>query len=202
MPRPASAPAIATEALVDVAVRILGDYGLADLSMRRVAKELGVQPSALYWHVTDKQSLLALVADRLLRSAPAPALTGDVRADVRSRAVQLHRMLLGVRDGAELVASVVALGTGGWRLRSLVGEAVTGAGDPWGPNDDGSLALTGEQAVLVDAVVALLLGSALVDQQRRQAEHLGVTVPDGTRDELVSGFPAMLELLLRQADEV
>ena len=48
--------------MVDAAVGILQDFGMGDLYMRRVAAVLGVQASALYWHVPDKQSLLARVA--------------------------------------------------------------------------------------------------------------------------------------------
>ena len=54
--------------VVDVALRLLNERGLPDLSMRRVAAALEVQPSALYWHVSSKQHLLGLVADRILDS--------------------------------------------------------------------------------------------------------------------------------------
>jgi AcrR family transcriptional regulator len=37
--------------IVDAAMDILRNYGLGDLSMRRLARDLGVQPGALYWHV-------------------------------------------------------------------------------------------------------------------------------------------------------
>ncbi|WP_017792611.1 TetR/AcrR family transcriptional regulator [Leucobacter salsicius] len=62
--------------LVDVvaaALRVLGAQGLEGCSMRRVAAELGVQPSALYHHVPDKQSLLALMADDIVAGVGARA---------------------------------------------------------------------------------------------------------------------------------
>ena len=49
---------LSRERIVDAAFSVLRDYGLADLSMRRLAKELGVQAGALYWHVPSKQDLL------------------------------------------------------------------------------------------------------------------------------------------------
>ena len=55
--------ALSRDQVVDTAVEILRRYGLADLSMRRLARELGVAPGALYWHVTSKQELLVEVAD-------------------------------------------------------------------------------------------------------------------------------------------
>jgi TetR/AcrR family tetracycline transcriptional repressor len=51
----------------DTALAILTRFGLADLSMRRLARELDVQVGALYWHVKSKQELLVGVAARLLR---------------------------------------------------------------------------------------------------------------------------------------
>ncbi|MBD4209720.1 TetR family transcriptional regulator, partial [Xanthomonas citri pv. citri] len=59
MTPPAPRPRLTAQDVVDAAVGILQDFGMGDLSMRRVAAVLGVQASALYWHVPDKQSLLA-----------------------------------------------------------------------------------------------------------------------------------------------
>ena len=55
------------------ALRVLDDHGLADLTMRRLGTELGVQPSALYHHFANKQALLAAVADEILVPGRASA---------------------------------------------------------------------------------------------------------------------------------
>ncbi len=52
--------------VVEAATALLDDYGIADLSMRRLARELEVSPGALYWHFASKQQLLGAVADRIL----------------------------------------------------------------------------------------------------------------------------------------
>ncbi|MCB1743059.1 MAG: helix-turn-helix transcriptional regulator, partial [Gammaproteobacteria bacterium] len=44
--------------VVEAATALLDDYGIADLSMRRLARELAVSPGALYWHFANKQQLL------------------------------------------------------------------------------------------------------------------------------------------------
>ena len=69
------------EDLVAVALRLLDAHGLADVSMRRVAGELDLQPSALYHHVASKQALLGAVADEVLRRGARPrgAVTWDER---------------------------------------------------------------------------------------------------------------------------
>ena len=75
--------------VVDKATQLLDDYGIADLTMRRLARELNVTPGALYWHFADKQELLGAVADRILR----PVSTAG-RRDVRGRE-RIRRDLLG-----------------------------------------------------------------------------------------------------------
>jgi TetR/AcrR family tetracycline transcriptional repressor len=54
--------------VVEAATTLLDNYGIADLTMRRLARELNVSPGALYWHFANKQQLLGAVADRILLS--------------------------------------------------------------------------------------------------------------------------------------
>ncbi len=57
---------LTTQAVVDTARRIVQDSGLPALSLRAVARELGVVPNALYAHVKSKDDLLDLVLDDVL----------------------------------------------------------------------------------------------------------------------------------------
>ena len=54
---------LTTHDIVAAGLEILDNYGLEDLSMRRLAQLLDVKASALYWHVANKQTLLAAMAD-------------------------------------------------------------------------------------------------------------------------------------------
>jgi TetR/AcrR family tetracycline transcriptional repressor len=58
--------AVSQEAIVDTGLRLLDDHGLAGVSLRRIARELGVQAPTLYWHVGSKRQLLDLMAERLI----------------------------------------------------------------------------------------------------------------------------------------
>ena len=58
--------------VIDAATAILDNFGMADLTMRRLARELAVSPGALYWHFANKQELLGAVADRILQPALEP----------------------------------------------------------------------------------------------------------------------------------
>ena len=93
---------LSRERITGAALGILREYGLADVSMRRVATTLGVAPGALYWHVANKQELIATVAEAIVQ----PLLDGPV-PDPAALSRQLRELMLGVRDGAEVVVAAV-----------------------------------------------------------------------------------------------
>jgi TetR/AcrR family tetracycline transcriptional repressor len=94
--------------VVDAATAILDNYGIADLTMRRLARELDVSPGALYWHFANKQQLLGAVADRILQDVD------DAHVAWRARIIGicewLRDALLSHTDGAELVSASFAAG--------------------------------------------------------------------------------------------
>jgi AcrR family transcriptional regulator len=73
------------EEILDAALAIADERGLAGVSMRAVAQAVGVTPMALYPHVKDKAGLLDAMLGRLLSTVTraAPQLAGD--ADWRTR---------------------------------------------------------------------------------------------------------------------
>jgi AcrR family transcriptional regulator len=63
---------ISRDAIVTAAVRLLDREGLAALSMRRLAEELGTGAASLYWHVGSKDGLLDLVLDHVIGEGQVP----------------------------------------------------------------------------------------------------------------------------------
>jgi AcrR family transcriptional regulator len=63
---------ISREAIVTAAVDLLDREGLAALSMRRLAEELGTGAATLYWHVGSKDGLLDLVLDHVIGEQQIP----------------------------------------------------------------------------------------------------------------------------------
>ena len=156
------------EDVVETALGILDEFGLADLSMRRLAGVLEVQPSALYWHVPNKQTLLALVADQIIDRAATVdhAVTGGWKAITLAESIAIRDALLAFRDGAEVVSSTLALGLGadGALARIRVGiDAVC---------PDVEMARIASESILF-----LILGQVWHEQQRMQADSLGVVAP-------------------------
>lgn len=149
--------ALSHDQVIDAAAGLLRKHGLADLTMRRLARELEVQPGALYWHVDNKQTLLVRVAERMLAdvttAAGAEPLTG-----IRQLARGIRAAVLPVPDGSDVVALSYALDSGSIpvfvRLRHLVGSLCD------------SPAAT---AAATDLVVHHVLGSTGAQQNRRAA---------------------------------
>jgi len=96
--------------LVAKATELLDSYGIADLTMRRLARELDVTPGALYWHFANKQQLLGAVADEILTPACAPPRHSDWPDRIAEVCARLRNALLSHTDGAELVSASFAAG--------------------------------------------------------------------------------------------
>ena len=112
------------------AVEVLDDYGLASLTMRRLGSELGVQPSALYHHFLNKQTLLAAVADEILVRGRRPRTASSWDAQVAEVCTELRDAMLAYRDGADVVATVYAFGLGASGPGDELEEVLSGAGFP------------------------------------------------------------------------
>lgn len=164
--------ALTAERIVDAACSILDAYGLADLTMRRVAEVLGVKAGALYWHFPNKQTLLAAVADDILgdtRHTGNPPVTYGLQ----EWASNLRDCLLAHRDAAELVASTGAMGLG--RVDPAKHARATlragGAGDE-------------EAEAMAQAFLHFVLGHVMEEQTQAQLAALGVVAGfDGARSQ-------------------
>jgi AcrR family transcriptional regulator len=163
--------------VAEAALRILDELGLPDLTMRRLGAALDVQPSALYWHFPNKQTLLAELADRIVaQHAPVVDPDADWVARTRAESAGLRDALLAYRDGAEVVSSTFALGLGASApLKRLTGAIAAG----------GFEEETAHRAAT--ALLHFVLGHVSHEQQRLQYDSLGVLADGATPDALDAG---------------
>jgi TetR/AcrR family tetracycline transcriptional repressor len=165
--------------VAETALRILDDYGLPDLTMRRVAAALDVQPSALYWHFPNKQSLLAELADRIVARGVTAHAAADWAGGLRAESAALRDALLAYRDGAEVVASTYALGLGDAAAQHRLAAAAASGGFD---------AETSERAAT--ALLHFVLGHVSHEQQRMQFDSIGVLATGEAADPLDSADSA------------
>lgn len=148
--------------VVDGALAILDQYGLADLTMRRLAGALRVQPGALYWHFPNKQALLGAVADRILAPMEHPVRAGDWSGALAELAHRLRDCLLTYRDGAELVSATYASRLTTSKDRERLAAAVIRAGIP-----------RAEAELAAYTLLYYVLGHTVDEQSRIQMDSAG-----------------------------
>lgn len=81
-----------TDRIGAAALAVADEHGAPGCTMRAVADALGVTPMALYHHVDDKESLVALLVDRVIAERPLPASTGVWRDDLFAMAQWMRRI--------------------------------------------------------------------------------------------------------------
>lgn len=154
--------------VVDKATQLLDDYGIADLTMRRLARELNVTPGALYWHFADKQELLGAVADRILQPASVAVEETPWADRVLVVCSALRNALLSSTDGAELVSASFAAGKSA--TMSTILERLTSAASDAGVG-------TGNADLAARTAVYYVLGFTADEQSRLQWDAAGA-LPD------------------------
>jgi len=90
--------------IVQAALRVMDAEGLEAVSMRRVAREVGVEAMSLYHHVADKEDLLQGVCDRIMASFVFPASGGSWAERMKAGAREWRRLLQAHPDIMRLFA--------------------------------------------------------------------------------------------------
>lgn len=160
------------ESIIGAALSLLDSYGLGDVTMRRVASSLGVAPGALYWHIANKQALIAALAEEIISP-----VSGESLEDI---SLNLRDLLLARRDGAEVVIAGLSLPQApAWdRLLTVFSAAATRST----PATDSA-----HRAAALSAI-HLVLGATLMEQSQRQlAETTGESPVTDYRADLIRG---------------
>lgn len=82
------------ESVIAAAVRLADEHGLEALSMRRLARTLGVQAMSLYHHVAGREALLDGMVDAVFAEIDLPEAGAPWKAAMRERARSARGALL------------------------------------------------------------------------------------------------------------
>jgi AcrR family transcriptional regulator len=91
-PQPGPRAPLTRDRVLSAAVALADRDGVGSLSMRRLARELGVEAMSLYHHVPGKQALLDGMVDLVFGEIELPS-GDDWRAAMRRRAVSARQVL-------------------------------------------------------------------------------------------------------------
>ncbi len=93
------------ERVLRAAIALADERGAQELTMRKLAQELGVEAMSLYNHVANKDDLLDGMVDLIFSEIEAPSPGGDWKAELRKRAISTrealnrHRWAIGAMEG-------------------------------------------------------------------------------------------------------
>jgi len=96
---------LSRERVLHAAIALADERGAQELTMRKLAKELGVEAMSLYNHVANKTALLDGMVDIVFSEIDPPTAGGDWKAELRKRAVSTrtalnrHRWAIGEMEG-------------------------------------------------------------------------------------------------------
>jgi hypothetical protein len=110
-----SAPVNRERALA-VALAVADDEGLEAVSMRRLARELGVEAASLYHHVTNKSEILDGLVDVVAAEIEPPGPSADWRTAIGERASTTREVLRRHPWAVSLMASRTTPGPATLRL--------------------------------------------------------------------------------------
>lgn len=178
-PTPRRRSGVTRERVIDEALAIVERDGVEQLSMRKLAAQLGVVPTSIYWHVGGREQLLDAVVERYSERLVATAVRGRTpAARIMSVARQIRDM---ARDHANLTAVALERGLSpalALPLQVALAREVTAAG------------LRGRRAARATRSILYVVGGFVVLEPcmppaipaQRRSEELWHDVDDPTLD--------------------
>ena len=154
---------------------LLDGEGAEGLTMRRLARDLDVTATALYWHVTTKEDVLDLAVDEIFGDVDLPGPTDDWRADLLELVRGWRAAMLGHPWAAQLVGRPM-LGPNVLSRTEFLQAALTRGG-----LDDGA------REVATHLVANFVIGAAVTTATWRQAS----TPPGLARRHITDAYPTL-----------
>ena len=110
--------------MLEAAIAFADEHGIEALSMRRLAKELGVEAMSLYNHVANKDEILDGIVDVVTAEIDLPSSGVDWKTAIRQNTISARDVFLRHRWASNLFLSrqgggPARLRLADWQLRTL-----------------------------------------------------------------------------------
>jgi AcrR family transcriptional regulator len=143
--KPQERTPLSRERVLRGAVAVADAGGIASLTIRSLAQELGVKPMSVYHHVANKDEILDGIVDLVFGEIELPSADGDWRTEMRRRANSARRVLRGHPWAIGLLESRTSPGPATLRHHDAVIGALRGGGF--------SVEMTAHAYALIDSYV-------------------------------------------------
>jgi AcrR family transcriptional regulator len=111
---------LSRERVLSAAIHLADEAGVESLTMRKLAKELGVEAMSLYNHVANKGDLLDGIVEIVFTEIELPQAGADWRAAMRERAISTRQALSRHGWAVGLMESRMTPGPANVRLHDAV----------------------------------------------------------------------------------
>jgi len=138
-------PRLTRERVIQAALAVADSGGLGSLTIRTLAKELGAKPMSVYYHVANKDEILAALVDIVFGEIQLPVPGRDWRSEMRKRACSAREVLARHRWAIGLLESRTDPGPANLRHHDTVIATLQAAGF--------SAELTAHAYALIDSYV-------------------------------------------------
>ncbi|WP_406861908.1 TetR/AcrR family transcriptional regulator [Streptomyces sp. HUAS MG47] len=162
--------------IVAASVRMLDEEGLAKLSMRKLATELGVTAMSLYWYVDTKDDIIEYALDTCYGEIDLAAVdaAGDWRQRIRTLALAYRRMLVRHPWMSPCAGQYLNIGPHAIAVGSEIQAAIRDTGLP-----------IGRQPSAMSAVFQFVYGYGTIEAQfGRSAADAGMSQDDFYTDSI------------------
>jgi AcrR family transcriptional regulator len=100
---------LSRERVLEAAIRLADEGGIESLTMRRLARELGVEAMSLYNYVANKGDLVDAMVDLVVSDIELPSTSDAWDVAIRECAISAHEVLLRHPWSCSLVMSTTSL---------------------------------------------------------------------------------------------
>lgn len=146
--------------IIEAARSMIEREGVEELSMRKVAAEVGLAPTAIYWHLGGRDELLNAVLDAMVADLPPIEVTGATARDRISALVRgARRDFLASIHTLKLANEVGRGNELSFRTQVALADELARSGL------DGA-----EAASVLRALLFVVGGFVLIEEQYRQGE--------------------------------
>lgn len=160
--RPGRPPLITRDQVLAAALQIVDRDGLGALTMRRLGAELGVDPMAVYHHVSGKAALYDGLIERIFAEVEIPPRTGDWAEDFSALTRALRATLLAHPHAVPLLGTRPPVSPAGFRVIEAAVTVLLDAG--YSPQD---------VADAVDCAGRLVIGHVLAEAGQPPVADIG-----------------------------
>jgi AcrR family transcriptional regulator len=197
-PRQSAQVSLSREQIVQATLELVRRDGARNLSIRKLAAQLGSGAASIYWHVQNKDELVALAFDEVLLAVELPEPSGDWRADCQEICRQIREVMLEFGELFDIAAGMPNVGPGSLRFTDRILGVLRTSGFP----DD---VVVHAHNVLLDTVIGTVMLERSfqhvyeredmdVPELRRQYTEFFNALPEDTyphlvavRDQLIAG---------------